>query len=57
MMVRQYTSSGEDRIIDIRCNNGQLLGLCKHRGARVLSLEPADMITKMPAKKGRRICR
>lgn len=51
-MVRNYTSSGADLIVDIGCNNGLFLGFCKDRGARVLGIDPADNLTELPAKKG-----
>jgi SAM-dependent methyltransferase len=51
-MVRNYTSSPDDLIIDIGCNNGLFLGYCKEKGARVLGIDPADNLTELPAKKG-----
>ena len=51
-MVRKHTSSPDDLIIDIGCNNGLFLGFCKDRGARVLGIDPADNLTELPAKKG-----
>jgi SAM-dependent methyltransferase len=51
-MVRSYTSSPDDLIIDIGCNNGLFLGYCKEKGARVLGIDPADNLTELPAKKG-----
>lgn len=51
-MVRQYTASSSDLIIDIGCNNGLFLGFCKDRGARVLGIDPADNLTELPAKRG-----
>lgn len=51
-MVRHYTASSSDLIIDIGCNNGLFLGFCKDRGARVLGIDPADNLTELPAKRG-----
>lgn len=51
-MVRNYTRSPDDLIIDIGCNNGLFLGYCKDKGARVLGIDPADNLTELPAKKG-----
>jgi SAM-dependent methyltransferase len=51
-MVRGYTSSPDDLIVDIGCNNGLFLGYCKERGVRVLGIDPADNLTELAAKKG-----
>jgi SAM-dependent methyltransferase len=51
-MVRHYTSSPDDLIIDIGCNNGLFLGYCKEKGARVLGIDPADNLTELAAKTG-----
>ncbi|MBA2269741.1 MAG: class I SAM-dependent methyltransferase [Chthoniobacterales bacterium] len=51
-MVRDYTKSSDDLIIDIGCNNGLFLGYCKDKGARVLGIDPADNLTEMASKKG-----
>jgi SAM-dependent methyltransferase len=51
-IVRHYTSSPDDLIIDIGCNNGLFLGYCKEKGGRVLGIDPADNLTELAAKKG-----
>ena len=51
-MVRDYTASRSDLIIDIGCNNGLFLGYCAEKGARVLGIDPADNLTEFAAKRG-----
>lgn len=51
-VVGNYTTSSDDLIIDIGCNNGLFLGFCKQKGARVLGVDPADNLTVVAAKKG-----
>ena len=51
-VVRTYTTSSDDLIVDIGCNNGLFLGFCKERGARVLGVDPAKNLTAQAAKKG-----
>ncbi len=56
-MVRDYTKSKDDLIIDIGCNNGLFLGFCKEKGGRVLGIDPADNLTEMAIKKGIEVVR
>lgn len=51
-MVRDFTSSPSDLIVDIGCNNGLFLGFCKQRGARVLGIDPAANLVEIAARAG-----